>query len=530
MRLSQVKLLIWEVWYASKWPIILVLITLPSLFALINAVFDVDKGMWNKLTFLSYACWLMYLPVIFSFSRFSEKHARYGYFQHLLLLPLSTRSLVLFPMCCIVLITVIGNIFWQSLIFHFALNTKELSIVIAAICALMIFSQASGWGSIQGTYVKIIAFLVVASASGVAAHGMIASTSLLSPILAGMLLLVILLLSIAFAFGSVNRCRHHDSSIFEDASLNPLRRRTDKTFNSAFAAHFWYERKTFGLLLPSMTLTLAILVLAAANAKGTVMAMFLLSLSLIGLFPMLALAMSGSHMGQKELGMSLFIATRPLSDTDLALVKLKMIATNVLLSAPICLLVLFISLFYIDFPPETMTKLNATIGEMGKLGFAFMVGLNTVLYLGCLWSSGANFLSLGLTQDKSVIIKGTLLAFLITVIYVAVTALAYYFEAFRMIVMFSGLVYVLIAFPLVGAGFLTAFLAIKYIKKVGFAPVKKACISTVTLAAVCLAIIWAVNIKIESKYAFSYFTLFFGLISLNPFFAAPLALSRSRHR
>lgn len=529
--MSQIKALLWEVWFANRLGIVAGLIFLPIAISLIGSTFDlVSAAWWSKINIFIGTNIFAYIVYLFGFGERDSKTSKNVYAKHILLLPISTWFLVVLPVVSVVLVSVLSLLFWLKFILHIELSGQGLVAIVLGISGLAVFFQALNWGGVKNFLVKTGLIAAVLCFLSLSVLEIVSPAGILGFVNSVLILGLILVLGIVFAYVSVAMQRSELVSIsFGRTVAPPMLRQNDKSFKSNLNAQFWYERKVFGWLLPSLMIAITIAVSVIAD-KHLVPAIFSLFFFIMVYFPILAYKMAGAHMGKNEHGLSLFISTLPLSDADYAYVKLKLVGLNALFSVLICLVALVPALYFIDLPEKAYLLFNNAMENLGLISFSILVFLYVLLFLLFLWSCAANAVSLGLA-GKQLNIKNTVKAFALFIvsIYVALSFLAYNYEAVRLFLAFSGLAYYLALFPLILFSVIAFKVAEKYVVQNG----KEQCIKIIMVASAfvlaCFVLIVTLNVAMEIKLFFCYLIMFLCIASIIPIFAAPLAVSLRRH-
>jgi flagellar biosynthesis protein FliQ len=346
---SSIQALVWEMWASHRrgWLLVLgVLWLCATLYRLFAALIQHSDAIQT----LSFAPMIISLILVMAFCDFTDRDTRgdmAGFPRRLFVFPVRTIVLVMSPMAYA--LAVLTGIYcaWAILVYRPLGIDIAIGWPAAVLATGMVFYQAIIW-SLSGF--KLVRILVMSLAAcvlvsvGCLPWVLAASRSRQSwEILLGVLLAVMSLAGCAAAVIAVEMQRRgggrgwsRPRTVFDSiphAIFQPRR-----AFKSAQQALFWLEWRRNGLILPfTVVLTLALIVGPVSRINGHGHEETLWTVQWLAILPILLAVPIGKGIAKPDfwsldLAMSSFMATRPVSDGQIIIAKMKAAACSTLLA------------------------------------------------------------------------------------------------------------------------------------------------------------------------------------------------------
>ena len=336
MMRSPTAALLWEIWRKHRWTITAV--ALLTFLGRVVAFFERRQaaagGDPPPLTDL---CAMLAFLLLFSVFNYTDSASRgLGQFpRRLFTLPVSTLRLVAVPMLAAIASVEILYLFWMTPLSRDE-STNALFVPLL-LAAWMVFYLTALWmlertGSLRLIILGIIATIVLTI-------GLLPSPAepVLMVMVAGGELIAFLL-----AWRHVARLRSGSSgSVPALESLGDrvriARAPWRKPFTSPAAAHFWFEWRSSGLVLPALVsgqlLFLIMPISFVRSEAGDTLGLFFFALAApIALAIPVGVAFSKPTFWSEDLRMPSFVAVRPISAEDLVAIKLQVAALSAALA------------------------------------------------------------------------------------------------------------------------------------------------------------------------------------------------------
>ena len=285
---------------------------------------------------------LLYLMGIFANADSDLASTRSGYASPLFILPVRTRSLIIWPMLYGGVSVALVWVAFAVLILVPQGQSAYVWWPATLLAALTACLQALSWYPVPLPYLRgILAFALLAALTGLGALG---SVSRLAAVTLSAIFLLIIPLAGLIAARGVALARQGEN---REQTWLPERRQESvvrRRFASPAQAQLWLEWKRNGLLLPLLTLLICLLfalpLATIGKSAGTPLGIggievhFAARLWLVCLLwaPLTAMVIGccpvKSETFRPDLTLQPFLATRPLSSLDIVLAKLRMAALS----------------------------------------------------------------------------------------------------------------------------------------------------------------------------------------------------------
>lgn len=295
-------------------------------------------------------CWMTAFTLLFGVFNYTEARGSAGiggFPRRLFVLPVSTLRLVTVPMLTGVAAIELLYVSWLGTLSRGG-STSPL-FVAALLGALMVFYQAALW-----TLDRLgAARLVVVGALAIAMYLVALLPSwpptppppwrtepAIAVTVVGAALAVFLFAwrhVASLRAGGAGRRRRFGLELAM-ASLGTLVPTRSQAFRTPHAAHFWYEWRTSGLVLPALVLGVLLIVLMPAswltrNSAADSWALLIATLAMpAALAVPVGMAFSRPTFWSEDMSLPAFVAVRPLTDEDLVVVKVRVAMASTLLS------------------------------------------------------------------------------------------------------------------------------------------------------------------------------------------------------
>jgi hypothetical protein len=338
--------LLWEIWQRHRWAIGgVAALTLAG--RLIDASYTAGPAA-DEASAVTTLCGIFAFLLLFSVFNYtdSDSGAGLGRFPHrLFTLPVSSLRLVAIPV--VTGITAIDLLYlaWTDQLSRGG-STSPLFVAIL-LAALMVFYLAVLWTCARAGSLRFVIIGVIAAA--LFAVGLLPSfpptpvpTWRSEIFLAGLVAalgLVAFMLTWTYVAGvraGGGRASFRLTSLIDRISdVQPSRRRP---FGTAAGAHFWYEWRASGTVLPVVVSGVVLLIiaptswLASSDARYTLWLLIGTLATPIVLALPVGVAFSKPTFWSEDLALPAFVAVRPLSSQDLVAIKVKVAAASAALS------------------------------------------------------------------------------------------------------------------------------------------------------------------------------------------------------
>ena len=282
----------------------------------------------------------------FNYTEFSRQKEWTGFPYRLFALPVTSLRLVAVPICLGVLVAELIYCGWLKLVFTH--NDLEKPAWFAALLgSCMVFYQMILWTFARLRMVRMIALGVGGTTCIGVAFLPFFAREIPSRWLSEPVLIAFLIFSSAFAFAIAWRSivRQRGDGGYRRNRLRALaewltdvmpRRRT--AFRDASSAHFWFEWRSSGMLLPVCAGALLIGVIAPMSwverndPDGTLWILFWTLATPILLAIPIGKGFSKPDFWTFDLALRPFVAVRPLSNSEMVVIKLKVAAKSAAMS------------------------------------------------------------------------------------------------------------------------------------------------------------------------------------------------------
>ena len=542
--ISSIKALSWEVVKKNQISLLIILVLFPATWMVIKTIMmsmpayaDLHYNRFGNMLLLNAT---LYLCIILSYVNPSAHGVSGGFPQHIFRLPLTTRFIALVP---ILLSSVIVSIFvlcWIYFIAGYSYTISQQVIIAAAVSTLLIWFQAIIWGFVNAAAQKSMILLIVLISLGVILQSILIEPIELSLIgySMGLIALVFMMASgYVVAYFAVSRARYSQPDLHipvADFFIFLLSKiylnKTINTFKSPIEAQDWYEWKRHGWLMPAIILLIsAPFVLVASTNKPNVEFVFIFFS--IGPAYLTALmggeyASSGSTAGKRDI--TSFIGTRPLSNFELAMSKLRLVGKSLSLSIVIIIVTLTMATLLIKDKVILLQIEQLLISSQGSLGALIVVFLFFALEFSLCWAIASISVSLMLTANKKGqwILSGAIVIFILFLIDVGQKI--YESEEYRQSLIDSA--HYIIILPTLFISAVTFYFMLKFKKIESFIKLKYSSTVITTILAICLLLLWQVAFPFTVLWAISWLFVDVALLSFIPFVGAPLAININRIR
>jgi hypothetical protein len=368
----------WQIWRAQRWGftvgvgylVIAVIVAqfLPGALARSSLGIEAlpDAG-WN----LTLPCFLILMHWLMTFSvtgsaDFQEK----GYTVYMLVLPISTRMLAIWPMllgCASLaglwLVIALGILRPTS-------NPAPIFWPMTALAVMLTMLQGVSWTPMVQSWLRMVVALpaLVLPMAGV----VFVQTFQISEWIATSAFLVMLPLTTWVCLRGVAMARRGDAIEWMMATriaerIAAWRKPAERPFTSIGAAQFWYEFRLYGRMLPFVSLlVLPMFCPLAFLFHRDEIALFWKAIAMLVCMPMLFAATLSAQTGNVAFP---FLATRPIHVTQVVSAKIKMALGSVLMSTAMVLLVVPIFLLR----PAVLESMTSAMQAMGPLKSTFVV-------------------------------------------------------------------------------------------------------------------------------------------------------------
>jgi len=338
--------LVWDTWLRHR-TLVRLLIAVSAFAFLFNAAlpesfrkfqndpntFDVYDAVRGVTSLLMLMALLLFLAIC-SQTELNPQTGTRGFPHRLFTLPLSSFHLVALPMLLGIAGVEVLGIVWQSLIFRLDVDARTLVVIAAYIIAHQtILWTLPSLGSLRMLVLGLLGIVFIV-AFGLPTFPQEALPWWLRENFLTVWLLAIALGGFIASWTYVARQRsgggsgRHWTKPVVERITDMLPRRT-APFSSAAAAHFWFEWRRSGFLLPLLVGATLIFVIGPLswymrNDGGNTMRILLATLTM----PMtLALpvgkALSKPDLWSNDMSIPSFVAVRPMSNEDLVITKMK---------------------------------------------------------------------------------------------------------------------------------------------------------------------------------------------------------------
>jgi hypothetical protein len=396
---APVQAMFWQIWRGWRWGLLgggayLLLAAalahvLPDMLrrSPMSEAFLPDLGVQLALPCILIA---IHLAAVFSLTGADLKER--GYWRTMFVLPVTTHTLVVWPMIWGTLALACGWIFITNFILRPTGQSAPQVWPIAALAAGLTLMQAHSWLPLAQPWLSIVIAvpsLLLLSMIVV----LVAIIGVPEPIAAGIFLSLLPLTYVA-CLRSVAAARRGD--VFDWQLWNRLmawaaaRKKAGQPFASAARAQLWFECRCFAWLMPLaiamvFPFLVALVVLQARNqtVSGTPLAIMLF-------MPALLAIMVGVQLGSPSFP---FIATRPVSSSFLVRSKFAMALVSTLLAYIPVLLILPVPLLWPNFSDSVLQAARV----VGAPKAATILILTVVLPLLITWKGMTESMWLGLT-------------------------------------------------------------------------------------------------------------------------------------
>jgi hypothetical protein len=357
------KMLLWEVLARNRWPLLGVL----GSFLLSCALTFLRPFTPNFFMPVQFTCLLLGMATIFwvfCMAEPDERGKRSGFPTHLFILPVPTWRLTIVPMISGIAVADAFYFAWCKLIFPswpIVLPNSWLIMQLLAISCMMASAQAIAWSLVTFPLIRLFAATAVLVALATAGIGIPSDDfKLVRPLTLAAIFGGVLIVSFAGGIAGVTRDRRSEwvgwTGKLLQALLDsmPARRRS---FPSPAAAQFWWDRSRRIVVASVLFAGPALAIVPMFPVHAAIDLPRDAGLRMVCTIPIVALIMAGiagqslaqSEFRSSKLGISPFVAVRPISTFDLVIAKLKLLTSVALLGWTLVILLspVAFSLFYL---------------------------------------------------------------------------------------------------------------------------------------------------------------------------------------
>jgi hypothetical protein len=480
----------------------------------------------------------IFLTTIFIFAEFRRNFANTAFPNYTFTHPISSFQLAIIPISVGILMTYFYYVCWIIVIVEYQLKPHQFLIVFCCISAGVSWLQMVSWRYNNAPVTSIslmISIFVSIFVLVVTSWELDNPTPLINVNLAYLGLFLLPLSGILLAINSVVRCRTNQikkqNRFFSNIRLIGFK--LPKNYNSISQALFRYEWRVFGWKLPMLGILIVSTLIFIASMKET---LFILPLILI-ISPGLVLTpwimaadMSKAEpwkRSNKTNGVPSFFASLPVSNIELAMAKLNVIARSIVLSHFIALLT--INIFMVVLVDRTLDNpwifLESQYG--GFKGGLILLGAN-LLYPIIVWILAGNTLAWYLKGLSFFTVRRTSSTIIYLSLLIFIGYNSFHSESFRTnMIDYTPLINGLI-FILVTAFFYRALKRFRTVESI--MEIKRVIIIALTILAFEL-VVFSISGLITFSNPHGILTLLsLMLLGIMPFLTSPFSIAMSRAR
>jgi hypothetical protein len=543
--LKAIRSLSWEVLRKNQISLLVTLFLLPALWIGIKIMMISMPAYatlhYNKFEIMIVLQAVLFLCVILSYVAPSARGMSGGFPEHIFRLPLATWFIALVP---IILCSVIVSAFvlaWLYFISGYSFSLFQNVMIISAVSAMVTWLQALIWGFIKAVVQKSMIMLGVLIAIIISLQSVLIDPielSLLGFTNGIVVIASLLVFGYLMAYLAVARARYSQPGLyipvadFFNRFISKLPfRKTLPNFKNSISAQDWFEWKQRGWLMPTLILLISIPVLITSNQKvkiEVVLIFFIFAPPYLIAFMGAEYASSGSGFGSGKVDITPFTGTRPLTNFELAMSKLRLIGKS--FSISILIIITTLVLVTQIIPDKTiLVKIEELlISSQGEFGAMILVFLFFAAEFALCWAIATLFASLALTDNKKAgwVISAVAIAFILFLINVGQKA----YESTEYLNFLINSAHLIIILPTVVIGSLSIYFLFKFKKLEPFRMLKFAAVIIASILAFCLLLLWQIAFPFTVLWAFSWLFVDIALLSFLPIICAPLAVSNNRSR
>jgi len=544
-RLSQVRALLSEIF---KKDMLKLLIGLPLgvlLFQAINSYLNWEEIAHFVEAFLRIVSFFLFLhmAVRLAYFQYSEKSGSAGFPMHAMMLPLQTWFLVCVPVLGVWGFASVYTSFWFKYIVPLPIDNVALMVLGLAVGIFTIWVNAITWSVGQARILAMLILLsimlLLASCIFLAVIDSPLFNGVSNQFLAGLLLCVMFVGGYGLCHMSVLRAR--SGEVFLGVSFGAVGSQLHKRLSklllarkriSANYAQFYYEWLVFGWLFPAQSFLLGLVAcviqLVPVPDADKTGASIILVLTYLFILPLFGFNMGGSNIDSSNTQMGLFWSTRPLSDKQIALSKLRMVGFSIFIG-----FVVFICLFYLSWligsgENKIHTLYLFFVEHQGHFKSIVILLIAFTAMVSICWSIAANLLSVALRGGESVAqnVKAGREVF-ITLVFIA-SFIIYKNDELRKLV-FNAVPLLMFVPFVVGAGLLF-FQMDKYKKSAMKIDIVKPLVIILSAVIVFICLLASLGLGRGDNVLLSGIISTLAVFSLLPCVSSPIAVYLNRHR
>lgn len=544
-----IRALLWEVLYKNRLGLTIGLIIVPLVWLLLETYLEKAIGDFLPIGKVSFA--IMLLSVLFLYTTFSyvdtnsKEKANEGFPTHILRLPLPTWVLSVVPILLGTVVVASFILMWINVFSDFELSWLMQFTICSVAGAFISWSQAINWGLNTPMIQKVVLLLSVIAGlvfSVLAIFDIDESSSAYSKLYGSLGLILLLLSGYFFCFITLLRTRRSDNFQFrlELSFLNRLRLFPNNTklanFSNGLSAQYWYEWKSLAYVIP-LTIGLISIVEIVASMFGAERKIILMGVMMMTtVFLMSAHFMACNKLGSEKFNILPHCATRPLSDFDLAISKLNMLALGVVIAYLFFISVPVLSIYIIGLP-ETTASSNA----IENISLAKMIStliLALIVFLAIFWAASANGCAILLRDSKLMFIlnitgfMGLGVLFLGSIIYFKgqpgdFETVLKASPAYQLVSENPHLLSLIVTGAIL---LLIAFLLPPFRRIASLSQLRTYGLICATGLVISLVLVWSLELPTKASAFASYSLVNLFLLCFLPFLVAPISVGKNRHR
>lgn len=547
-----IRALIWEVIYKSRIGLTIGLLIVPLVWFLLEAYLKQVIGDVIPIGKVSFA--IMLLAVLFLYTTFSyvdtnsTAKTNEGFPTHILRLPLPTWVLSVVPILLGNVVVASFILLWINIFSDLELSWLMQFTICSVAGAFISWSQAINWGLNTPMIQKVVLLLSVIAGlvfSVIAIFDIDERSSAYSKLYGSLGLIILLISGYFFCFITLLRTRRSDNFQFrlEFSFLNRFKLFSNSkklaNFSNGLSAQYWYEWKSLAFAIPLAIALISVIELGAAifGAERRIILAGVMMMSTV--FLMSAHFMACNKLGSEKFNILPHCATRPLSDFDLAISKLNMLAFSVAIAYLFFAFVPILSIYIIGLPEQSASSAsNEIIETVSIVKMLSMFALAFIAFFAIFWAASANGCAILLRDSKLMFalnIAGFLslgAIFLGSIIYFKAQPGSLE-DALK-----ASAVYQLLAnnphlAPLtltVLISILMASLLAPFKRVARLQQLKNYFLICSTGLVISLGLVWVLELPFKASAFASYSLVNLFLLCLLPFIVAPINVAKNRHR
>jgi len=407
MKSKHIRMMLWEILKPHQMGLILVAFVIPLLLKMGGLLIDNQiipslPDTFNKLSSIPFTLCCIYFMYVFSYSEFDGQLGKTTFPNHLFRLPLKSRTLAMVPNLAGFLTLSIFVIFWQWFINEMSFAPHQYLIIVVCSIIAISLTQFISWRYGEQIYHSVFVFiftLLLTLILAISAWQAQNLTGFMDAHIAylGLFLESATLLFLTFKTVQNERCHieHHNWFVKPNFFLPGFQ--LPKAYHSKTEAHFRFEWRVFGWVLPLLSLfILAVtLMLILKGVTDQKLFDFLMLISAASIYTPCFMQFDSmkSQMGAKTTVLNPFLAIKPLSNFQLALGKLKMSFLSMLLFQAIVLIMFDILIFNHHWDIIQPNLWHYLLTQLGLIKTVLIVVASNLLLPFITWAIAGNVAS-----------------------------------------------------------------------------------------------------------------------------------------